>query len=332
MINFALLGAGRIGSIHGGNVLRHSGANLKALYDPFPQNADRLSQELGCGQLSPEEIFADAQIDAVLICSATDTHADLIEQAVANGKHVFCEKPIDLSLSRVRECCARVTATDCKALVAFNRRFDPDFQLLKQQCDQGVIGAVEMVSLISKDPSPPPLDYIKVSGGMFRDMTIHDLDMARYLLSEEITEVSAQASCLVDAEIGKAGDVDSAMITLKTASGKLAHITNSRRACYGYDQRIEIHGSKGMLEARNVNESTVTGHTEAGINGPKPLHFFLERYESAYRAELDTFIRTLNGETTSYPSMVDGLQALLLAETALLSYQQGRTVKVSELT
>ncbi len=266
-----------------------------------------------------------------MICSATNTHADLIEPAVASGKHVFCEKPIDLSLSRVRECCANVEATDRKALVAFNRRFDPNFQLLKQQCDQGIVGDVEMISIISKDPSPPPVDYIKVSGGLFRDMTIHDFDMARFILSEEITEVSAQASCLVDPEIGKAGDIDSAMITLKTASGKLAQIVNSRRASYGYDQRIEIHGSKGMLEARNINESTVTSHTDAGINGPKPLHFFLERYEAAYRAELDTFIRSLNDETVSYPSMQDGLQALLIAEAAMLSYQQGRSVKVSEI-
>ncbi len=331
MINFALFGAGRIGAIHGSNVLRHSGANLIALHDPFAENADRLSAGLGCEQWSPEQVFASDQIDAVLICSATDTHADLIEQAVASGKHVFCEKPIDLSLSRVRECCASVAATDCRTLVAFNRRFDPNFQLLKQQCDQGVVGDVEMVSIISKDPSPPPVDYIKVSGGMFRDMTIHDFDMARFLLAEEITEVSAYASCLVDSEIGKAGDVDSAMITLKTASGKLAQITNSRRASYGYDQRIEIHGSKGMLEAGNVNESTVTAHTEASINGPKPLHFFLQRYDSAYRTELDSFIRSLNGEAVSYPSMEDGLQALLLAEAALLSCQQGRSVGVSEI-
>ena len=331
MINFALLGAGRIGSIHGRNVLHHSAAKLKSLYDPIAENADRLSAELNCDQSNPEQIFSDPEIDAVLICSATNTHADLIEQAVASGKHVFCEKPIDLSLSRVRDCCANVAATDRKALVAFNRRFDPNFQLLKQQCDQGIIGNVEMVSIISKDPSPPPVDYIKSSGGMFRDMTIHDFDMARFLLSEEITEVSAQASCLVDAEIGKAGDVDSAMIILKTASGKLAQIVNSRRASYGYDQRLEIHGSKGMLEARNVNDSTVTSHTETGVNGPKPLHFFLERYEAAYRAELDTFIRSINGEAVSYPSMEDGLQALLLAEAALLSYQQGRSVKVSEI-
>ena len=274
MINFALLGAGRIGSIHGTNVARHPKANLKALYDPFKENADRLSAELGCAQIELDDIFADKEIDAILICSATETHADLIEKAVAHNKHVFCEKPIDLSLKRVRECSASVASTNCKALVAFNRRFDPNFQLLQQQCADGIIGEVEMVNIISKDPSPPPVEYIKVSGGMFRDMTIHDFDMARFILGEEITEVSAHASCLVDSEIAEAGDFDTAMITLKTASGKLAQITNSRRASYGYDQRVEIHGSKGMLEVKNVNESTVTAHTESGVNEPKPILLF----------------------------------------------------------
>lgn len=332
MITFALFGAGRIGSIHGANVVRHSDATLKALYDPYTPNAEKLSAELGCAQMTMDEIFADDEIDAILICSATDTHADQIERAVAHNKHVFCEKPIDLSLPRVRDCCASVAATDNTALVAFNRRFDPNFQLLQQQCADGVIGDIEMVNIISKDPSPPPVEYIKVSGGLFRDMTIHDFDMARFILGEEITEVTAQASCLVDSEIGKAGDFDTSMITLKTASGKLAQITNSRRASYGYDQRVEIHGSKGMLEAQNVNENTVTSHTESGVNGAKPLHFFLERYESAYRNEIDTFIRSLNGEEVSYPSMLDGLQALILANAALLSVNENRTVKVSEIT
>lgn len=332
MINFALLGAGRIGSIHGANVVRHSGAKLKALYDPYQPNADKLSAELGCAQMSLDDIFADNEIDAILICSATDTHADLIEKAVASNKHVFCEKPIDLSLSRVRDCCSTVASSDRKALVAFNRRFDPNFQLLQQQCVEGVIGDVEMVNIISKDPAPPPVEYIKASGGLFRDMTIHDFDMARFILGEEVVEVSAQASCLVDSEIAAVGDVDTAMITLKTASGKLAQITNSRRASYGYDQRVEIHGSKGMLELQNLYESSVTAHTESGVTGPKPMHFFLERYESAYRNELDTFVRVLSGEAVNYPSMHDGLQALLLADAALMSYQQGRTVKVTEMT
>ena len=331
MINFALFGAGRIGKIHANNVAGHAQAQILALHDPFQANADSLAAELGCEQMSPEAIFASSDIHAVLICSATDTHAELIEQAVAAGKHVFCEKPIDLSLQRVRQCRQRVSQSACKIMVGFNRRFDPHFQILQQQVTAGGVGVVELVSIISKDPSPPPLEYIKVSGGLFRDMTIHDFDMARFLLGEDVISVSAQASCLVDAAIGKAGDVDTAVITMTTASGKLAQISNSRRASYGYDQRIEVHGSEGMLVAQNVNENTVVAYSQASVNSAKPLHFFLERYEAAYRAELDTFIRQLMGAELTLPNMDDGLQALVLAEAALMSFQQGRTVKLSEL-
>ncbi len=331
MINFALFGAGRIGSIHANNVARHAQARMMALHDPFQANADRLAAELGCGQMNPQAIFASDDIDAVLICSATDTHADLIEAAVAAGKHVFCEKPIDLSLQRVRQCFQRVSPSSCKIMIGFNRRFDPQFQALQQQVEAGGIGAVELVSIISKDPAPPPLEYIKVSGGLFRDMTIHDFDMARFLLSEEVVSVSAQASCQVDAAIGEAGDVDTAVITMTTAGGKLAQISNSRRASFGYDQRVEVHGSEGMLAVQNVNENTVVVYNQAGVRSAKPLHFFLERYEAAYRAELDGFVRCLMGEAVKLPTMDDGLQALMLAEAALMSLQQGRNVSLSEL-
>jgi len=331
MINFALFGAGRIGSIHANNVARHAHAQILALHDPYQANADRLAAELGCEQMTPEAIFANADIHAVLICSATDTHADLIEAAVAAGKHVFCEKPIDLSLQRVRQCLEKVSQSKCKTMVAFNRRFDPNFQILQKQIESGDIGAVELVSIISKDPSPPPIDYIKVSGGLFRDMTIHDFDMARFLLTEEVVSVNAQASCQVDAEIGEAGDVDTAVITMTSANGKLVQISNSRRASFGYDQRIEVHGSKGMLIAQNVNENTVVAYNQDGVSSAKPLHFFLERYAAAYRSELDYFVRSLMGETLKLPTMDDGLKALMLAEAAILSLQQGRAVKLSEL-
>jgi len=327
MINLALFGAGRIGSIHGTNVARHKHASLVALHDPFQHNADQLAAELGCEQMTPQQIFDDDTIDAVLICSATDTHADLIEQAVAAGKHVFCEKPIDLSLQRVRQCLNAVSQSNCKTMVAFNRRFDPNFQILQQQIEAGDIGVVELVSIISKDPSPPPVDYIKVSGGLFRDMTIHDFDMARFLLGEEVETVSAQASCMVDPAIGEAGDVDTAVITMTSISGKLAQISNSRRASFGYDQRVEVHGSEGMLIAQNINENTLVAYNQAGVRSAKPLHFFLERYKAAYRAELDSFIRHLMGEAVKLP----GMQALLLAEAAILSVQQGRVVKPAEL-
>ena len=331
MIKFALFGAGRIGSIHANNVAKHAQAQIVALHDPFQANADRLAAEQGCEQMTPDQIFASDEIHAVLICSATDTHADLIEAAVAAGKHVFCEKPIDLSLQRVRQCLEKVSQSNCKTMVAFNRRFDPNFQILQQQIEAGDIGAVELVSIISKDPAPPPIEYIKVSGGLFRDMTIHDFDMARFLLDEEVMSVNAQASCQVDAEIGEAGDVDTAVITMTTTSGKLAQISNSRRASFGYDQRIEVHGSEGMLIAQNVNESTVVTYNQDGVSSAKPLHFFLERYEAAYRKELDSFIRYLTGEAVKLPGMDDGLQALKLAEAAILSVQQERTVNLTEL-
>ena len=331
MIKFALFGAGRIGSIHAGNLVRNSQAQLVALHDPFQDNADRLAGELGCAQMTAEQIFASDDIHAVLICSATDTHAELIEAAVAAGKHVFCEKPIDLSLQRVRQCLERVSQSDCITMVGFNRRFDPHFQALQQQVEAGSVGVVELVSIISKDPAPPPLDYIKVSGGLFRDMTIHDFDMARFLLAEEVVSVSARASCLVDTAIGEAGDVDTAVIAMTSVSGKLAQILNSRRASFGYDQRIEVHGSEGMLVAQNVTENTVQSYNRAGVSSARPVHFFIERYEAAYRAELDSFVRCLMGEAINLPTLDDGLQAILLAEAALLSLQQERNVNLSEL-
>ncbi|MCP4791247.1 MAG: inositol 2-dehydrogenase, partial [Gammaproteobacteria bacterium] len=289
MIRLALFGAGRIGNIHGRNVLLHPQAEMVALHDPYQPNAESLSKALGCEQKSVAQIFADDSIDAVMVCSATDTHAELIEQAVDAGKHVFCEKPIDLSLVRVQQVVAKVEASNIVAMVAFNRRFDPSFSLLQQRLASGEIGDVELLSIISKDPAPPPVDYIKVSGGLFRDMTIHDFDMARFLLAEEVSQVSAHASCLVDPAIGQAGDVDTAVITLTTASGKLAQITNSRRASFGYDQRLEVHGSRGLLCAENIKEHMVTSATQQGVITAKPMHFFLERYELAYRAELHAF-------------------------------------------
>jgi myo-inositol 2-dehydrogenase/D-chiro-inositol 1-dehydrogenase len=331
MAKLALLGAGRIGNIHGRNVLLNPQAELVALYDPYKPNADSLSKALGCAQMSIEEIFADASIDGVLVCSATDTHADLIEQAVAAGKHVFCEKPIDLSLTRVQQVLAKVGASSITTMVAFNRRFDPNFALLQQRIAQGEVGEVELVSIISKDPSPPPAGYIKSSGGMFRDMTIHDFDMARFLLSEEIVKVTAQASCLVDPAIGEEGDFDTAVITLSTATGKLAQISNSRRASFGYDQRLEVHGSLGMLTATNVNEHTLTSYTNAGVTRAKPMHFFLERYEQAYKFELNSFIAALSGADVTLPTMHDGLQAMRLAEAALLSVAQNRSVDLDQI-
>ena len=250
-IRFGLLGAGRIGKVHAKAVSANPAAKLVAVSDAMPAAAEAIAAQYGCEQRSIAEIAAARDIDAVVICTPTDTHADLIEMFVKAGTAVFCEKPIDLSLARVKQCLEVVRAQKGTLMVGFNRRFDPHFQAVRAEIDRGTVGAVEMVVITSRDPGAPPLDYIARSGGIFRDMTIHDFDMARFLLGEEVAEVSAMASVLVDPAIGKAGDSDSVQVMLRTASGKLAVISNSRRANYGYDQRIEVHGSKGAVSAEN---------------------------------------------------------------------------------
>jgi myo-inositol 2-dehydrogenase/D-chiro-inositol 1-dehydrogenase len=273
--------------------------------------------------------LGDQSVGAVFIASSTDTHADLCIASAKAGKAIFCEKPIDLSLARVEQCLAAVSIAGVPMMVGFNRRFDASFMALKRRIDQGEIGSVEQVIISSRDPAPPPLAYIKVSGGLFRDMMIHDFDMARWLLGEEPQTVFAAASCLVDAEIGGAGDVDSAMVVMRTGSGRLCHINNSRRASYGYDQRIEVHGSKGRLLAGNLTRTTVEIANAAGVSREKPLPFFLERYSGAYVTELDQFIDAV-GERQPMPvSAEDGRRALALAEAALQSLESGRAVRVA---
>jgi myo-inositol 2-dehydrogenase / D-chiro-inositol 1-dehydrogenase len=328
VIRVGLLGAGRIGRIHGGNVAISGKARLVAVADAMPEAAQSLASALDARVESAEALVAAKDIDAVLICSPTDTHADLIEAAVKAGKAVFCEKPVDLSSDRIVRC-LKVVATFGKPLmIGFNRRFDPSFAEAHRRIRAGAIGAVELVSIISRDPSPPPPSYVARSGGLFRDMMIHDLDMARFLLGEEPVEVHAVGSCLVDPGIGEAGDVDTAAVLLKTASGKIAQITNSRRATYGYDQRFEVHGSKGMVRAQNVPMSTVETATESGFLADPVLPFFLERYAAAYRAELDHFLDSVAGGTQPSPSGEDGLRAQLLADAATHSHKTGQLVRL----
>jgi myo-inositol 2-dehydrogenase/D-chiro-inositol 1-dehydrogenase len=328
MLDIAVLGAGRIGRIHAGNIAAHPGARLVGIADTDPDAAGRLASSLSTRTLT----VADAMhADAVLIASPTPTHADYIEQAAAAGRAVFCEKPIDLSADRVRICLAAVRRADIVLMVGFNRRFDPHFALLKQRLDGGEIDALELLTIISRDPSPPPIAYVESSGGLFRDMMIHDLDMARFLLGEEPVEVSAAASCLVDPAIGAAGDVDTAVVTLRTASGRLCQISNSRRASYGYDQRIEVHGAEGMLRAGNVLPTTVELADAAGIHTDPVLPFFLERYAAAYRAELGAFIAAVTGGGPARPDGEDGLRALLLADAALEASRTGRSVRPAEM-
>jgi myo-inositol 2-dehydrogenase/D-chiro-inositol 1-dehydrogenase len=328
VIGIAVIGAGRIGRIHAGNVAASRRARLVGVADALPAAADALAAELGVRAAPVAAFIAAPGVDAVMICSPTPTHAELIEAAVAGGKAVFCEKPIDLSAERIRRCLAAVEPTGQPLMVGFNRRFDPNFAELKRRLDAGAIGAVELVTILSRDPGPPPLDYVKTSGGLFRDMMIHDLDMARFLLREEPVEVHAVASALVDPAIGAAGDVDTAAVLLKTASGRIAQISCSRRATYGYDQRIEAHGSHGMLRAGNVPVTTVEHADAQGLRADPVLPFFLERYAAAYRAELDHFLDALEAGAPPSPTGADGLAAQVLADAATEAARTGRAVRL----
>lgn len=328
MFTFALLGCGRIGQIHGGNVAQHPDCNLKYVVDVYEPAAQAAAEKFGAEVSTVEAVMADSSVDAVLICTVTETHADLIELAAKAGKAIFCEKPVDLSIERVRACLATVKVAGVPLMMGFNRRFDPNFAHLKEALDAGQVGNLEMVTIASRDPNAPPASYVKSSGGLFRDMTIHDFDIARWLLGEEPVSVYASAASLVSEEIKQAGDVDTAVITLTCASGKVAVITNSRRASYGYDQRVEVHGSQGMLEIKNVPESTLVVSTEAGVNAQKPMHFFLERYAMAYRRELESFVQGLKSGEHNFPSGEDGEKALLLADAALMSLKEGVVVRL----
>ncbi len=326
MLAFCQFGAGRIGTIHAANIAAHPGASLRYVVDVNEAAAKALADSYGAEAVTTERALSDPEVGAVVVASSTDTHADLIEASARAGKAIFCEKPVDLNLARVEACLALVEAESVPLALAFNRRFDPSFASLKARVAAGEIGKVEMVSITSRDPSPPPIAYVKVSGGLFRDMMIHDFDVARWLLDEEPIEVTATASCLVDPEIGEAGDVDTALVTLRTASGRLCQISNSRRAAYGYDQRIEVLGSKGMLRAENQQPTTLEASTEAGVSRDKPLYFFLERYAAAYRAELERFIEAVAAGQAPSPNGTDGYAALRLAEAAVESLREQRTV------
>ena len=328
MLHFAQFGAGRIGAIHAANLAASGRATLRHVVDVNRQAAESLAAKHGAQASGTEAALADPEVGAVIIASSTDTHADLVIAAARAGKAIFCEKPIDLSLARVDACLAEVRKVGVPMLVGFNRRFDPSFAELHRRIGAGAIGKVEQVLITSRDPGPPPVAYIKVSGGLFRDMTIHDFDMARWMLGEEPVEVFAHGANLVDPGIGAAGDIDSAMVLLKTASGRMAHINNSRRASYGYDQRVEVHGSGGRLIAGNRAPTTVELADANAVTADKPLHFFLERYADAYRLELAAFLDAVESGAPMPVGAEDGRRALVLADAALRSLQEGRPVKV----
>lgn len=329
MLQFAQFGAGRIGQIHAGNLASAVGTSLRYVVDVNAEAAGKLAKRYGAKVVDSNTALNDPQVDAVLIASSTDTHADIAIAAAKARKAIFCEKPIDLSLKRVDTCLAAVKKAGVPMFVAFNRRFDPDFRSVRERIDQGAIGSVEQVVITSRDPGLPPIRYLKVSGGQFRDMTIHDFDMARFLLGEEPVELYATGSVLVDPAVSKVGDTDSVMIVMRTASGRLCHINNSRRAAYGYDQRIEVHGSKGCLKAGNRTATTVELADDKAVATDKPLHFFLERYAEAYKAEMAAFVAALTLKKPMPVGPEDGRQALVLAEAALKSLKSGRAEKIA---
>jgi myo-inositol 2-dehydrogenase/D-chiro-inositol 1-dehydrogenase len=329
-MRFGIIGAGRIGKIHGGNVAARPDSKVVLVADADPAAAAALAKVTGGAKVAEvAAILAAKDVDAVAICSPTDTHADLIERAARAGKAIFCEKPIDLDVGRVRACLEVVKKTGATLMVGFNRRFDPNFAALRRRVAEGAVGALEIVSITSRDPGPPPISYIARSGGLFRDMMIHDFDMARFVLGEEPVAVSAMGSALVDKAIGEAGDIDTAVVIMETASGKVAQISNSRRATYGYDQRVEAHGDKGMLRADNVRETTVEWAGAHGFASDKALNFFLERYDAAYRNELDAFIGAAKSGGKPHPDGGDGLMALLLADAAYRSWKTQQRVSVA---
>jgi myo-inositol 2-dehydrogenase/D-chiro-inositol 1-dehydrogenase len=327
-MRFGIIGAGRIGKIHGANVAARRDCRLAYVADADPAAAAALAGMTGAKVATVDEILASPEVEAVAICSPTDTHADLIERSARARKAIFCEKPIDLDVGRIRACLKVVQDTHSTLMIGFNRRFDPSLAALQSRAATGAIGRLEIVTITSRDPSPPPLSYIARSGGLFRDMMIHDFDMARFILGEEPVAISAMGSALVDQAIGDAGDIDTAVVIVETKSGKLAQISNSRRASYGYDQRVEAHGDKGMIHAANVRETTVELVGVHGYTSDKALNFFLERYETAYRNELDHFVSAVKKGLKPHPDGEDGLKANLLADAAFRSWKTKQRVSI----
>ncbi|WP_426073145.1 inositol 2-dehydrogenase [Janthinobacterium sp. DSP2-3-3] len=326
MIEVALFGAGRIGKIHAANLAAQPGVQFKYVVDVNQEAAATLAGLHGGSSATVEAALADPAIKAVVIASSTDTHADLILRSAAAGKAIFCEKPVDLTIDRARACAAAVKEAKVMCMLGFQRRYDPTFNAVKQRIEAGEIGTPELLVVTSRDPGPPPVSYIKVSGGIFKDMLIHDFDIFRWILDDEAVSVHATGSCLVDPAIGEAGDLDTAVVTIRTAKGRLCQINASRRAAYGYDQRFEVLGSAGMLQAGNHKPTEVTAYGSVNVSVDRPEDFFLERYRVAYAQEMAHFFDALSHGTPLRTTVHDGLKALELAEAATLSWREQRVV------
>jgi myo-inositol 2-dehydrogenase / D-chiro-inositol 1-dehydrogenase len=330
MLRVAVLGAGRIGKIHAANVAANPNAKLVAIADPVGNSAGSLADHLGCeASLDPMSVIERPDVDAVVVGSPTDTHVSLMLHAVKMGKAVLCEKPIDLDIAKADAAVDEINRRNGRVMLAFNRRFDPSARQLRRAIDAGEIGEVRQVIITSRDPGMPPREYTRHSGGIFRDMVIHDFDMARWLLGEEPIEVMATASRLVDSTLAEFDDFDTVMVQMRTASGRQCHINCCREAVYGYDQRFEIFGSTGMLLNENLRPTTVRRWSRTATDAREPLlNFFLERYADAYKAELDAFVGALEDGSPMPTTPHDGRQALRLADCALESALTGRAVKV----
>lgn len=334
-IRVGVIGAGRIGKIHAENIAKRFGtqAELVAIADVFLNDSViQWAKGLGVENVYDDykKIIDDPSIDAVIICSSTNTHSKITVEAANAGKHIFCEKPIDYDLEKIAGALEAVKKAGVKFQVGFNRRFDHNFKKIRELVSEGKIGDVHIVKVTARDPEPPSAEYAKVSGGMFLDMTIHDFDMARYLSGSEVEEVYTNAAVLVDPAIGEAGDVDTALISLKFKNGAIGIIDNSRKAVYGYDQRVEVFGSKGSAEASNDTPSTVVLSTKDGVQSEKPLYFFLERYMESFAEEMKEFFSAIINDTDTVVSGIDGLKPVLLGMAAKKSYLEGRPVKMDE--
>ncbi len=333
-LNIGIIGAGRIGKVHMQSITYNvPGAKVLGITDVFKDGLQDLADKYGIEKVYEDykEMLADKEIDAVLVCSSTDTHADISIEAAEAGKHVFCEKPVDLTPEKVKAVIEAVEKAGVKLQVGFNRRFDHNFAHVRSLINEGKVGNLELIKITSRDPEPPSAEYTAVSGGMFLDMTIHDFDMARFLAGCDVTEVYVNATCLVDPAIGEAGDVDTAIINLKFENGALGVIDNSRRAAYGYDQRIEVFGSLGAAMAANDTPTNVTVMNADGVTTDKPLYFFLERYMQSFRDEMIQFVDAVQNDKPTPTTGLDGLNSILVALAAKKSVAEGRAVKISEI-
>lgn len=332
-MKIGIIGAGRIGKMHAENIRANfSDIEIKSVADLFADKIKDWANSIGIKNIyvDPEKILEDEEIDAILICSSTDTHSRLIIDSARAGKHIFCEKPIDFDLGRIHQALDAVEKAGVKLQIGFQRRFDRSFKKACEMIRQGKIGELNILRITSRDPQPPPFDYIKVSGGIFLDMTIHDFDMARFLSGSEVTEVYASGAVLVDPAIGDAGDVDTAVVTLKFENGAIGVIDNSRRSTYGYDQRVEAFGSKGCVSVSNDILTNTVLSDENGITSDKPKYFFIERYKDAYVEEIKAFFDSILNDKQPPVTGIDGLEPVIIGLAAKKSLMEGRPVKIQD--